>query len=148
MRRTTFLILAGMLAAGNIVWAHHSFSSQFDVSKPSHLEGKVVRVEWERPHVLISLNVKDSTGATAEWTVEASQISLFEFNGWFKDSVTPGMNVRVGGYPAKNGSKLFGSTGFTLVDTRRVFKTSPCWMLSNTTPQEFRPERCPVPDVP
>ena len=55
MRRLTiaFLSIAALPMLG-----HHTFSSEFDASKPLNLTGKVSKVEWQDPHVYIYLDVK------------------------------------------------------------------------------------------
>jgi hypothetical protein len=95
------------------------------------------------------LNVKQSPGATVEWRVEVNQVFALQRVGWNKDTVVPGMDVRVGGYPAKNGDREFVSTTFTILATQRVFKTPPgCWAMAGETLPDAQNLRCTIPEVP
>ena len=119
------------------------------MSKPLHIEGEVLRVQWQNPHAYVALNVKNSSGATAEWRVEVSNPSILQLLGWRKDTVVPGMSVRVGGYPSKDGTRTFGSTVFTILSTQRVFKTPACWWGPKAvTLADIQNSKCPIADVP
>lgn len=145
---TLLAVLASPIAG------HHSFSAEFDLTKPTHVEGKVTKVEWGLPHVVVVVTGKNSNGSTVEWRVQTSQPDILQLLGWDKGTVMPGMEVRVGGYPPKSpGDKDFGSTTFTITGaTPRVFKTPICWNASNRTTlanlADLQYPRCGVPEVP
>jgi hypothetical protein len=106
MKRSLLLVLAlGLLATVPMV-AHHSFSAEFDNSKPLTIRGYVTKVDWQNPHVWIYLNVKDEkSGATANWGFEMGPPHLLQGGGWTRTSVKIGDEIIVGGFLAKNGSK-------------------------------------------
>jgi Family of unknown function (DUF6152) len=54
--------IAAALAAAVPMFAHHSFSAEFDAQKRVNLKGTVVKVEWMNPHIWIYLDVKDANG--------------------------------------------------------------------------------------
>ena len=62
-------VLMGILAAIP-VFAHHSFSAEFDSTKVVTLTGTVTKVEWANPHARIYLDVKDDKGMIVNWDFE------------------------------------------------------------------------------
>ena len=101
--------------------AHHSFSAEFDGSKLIELKGTVTRIDWANPHVYFYLDVKDDKGNTSNWGCEAASPGSLHRQGWNRDSLKVGDQVIVGGYPARDGSKLADARRVTLPDGRRIF---------------------------
>ena len=101
--------------------AHHSFSAEFDGSKLIELKGVVTRIEWTNPHVYFYVDVKDDKGNTTNWGCEAASPGSLHRQGWSRDSLKVGDQVIVGGYPARDGSKLADARRVTLPDGRRIF---------------------------
>jgi hypothetical protein len=105
--------------------AHHSFSAEFDGGKLIELKGVVTRIEWTNPHVYFYLDVKDDKGNTTNWGCEAASPGSLHRQGWTRDSLKVGDQVIVGGYPARDGSKLADARRVTLPDGRRIFGGTP-----------------------
>ena len=105
--------------------AHHSFSAEFDGGKLIELKGIVTRIEWTNPHVYFYLDVKDDKGNTTNWGCEAASPGSLHRQGWNRDSLKVGDQVIVGGYPARDGSKLADARRITLPDGRRIFGGTP-----------------------
>jgi len=61
--------VAAVLAilAGSPVVAHHSFSTEYDKTKPVSVTGVVRKVEWRNPHIWFYVDVKDSRGQVTTW---------------------------------------------------------------------------------
>jgi hypothetical protein len=114
---------AAMLALP--LFAHHSFSAQFDAAKPVILEGVVTKVDWFNPHVYFYVDVKDAKGATANWACETGAPNGLIRQGWKRDSLKVGDRVTVSAYLAKDGSKTVDARVVTLADGRRIFAGSP-----------------------
>jgi Family of unknown function (DUF6152) len=122
VRRTVALPAALVAVALAIpAMAHHSFSAEFDGGKLIELKGVVTRIEWANPHVYFYLDVKDEKGNTSNWGCEAASPGSLHRQGWNRDSLKVGDQVIVGGYPARDGSKLADARRVTLPDGRRIF---------------------------
>lgn len=121
--RKLFAVLAAIVALALAIptFAHHSFSAEFDGSKLIELKGVVTRIEWTNPHVYFYLDVKDDKGNTTNWGCEAASPGSLHRQGWSRDSLKVGDQVIVGGYPARDGSKLADARRVTLPDGRRIF---------------------------
>jgi hypothetical protein len=105
--------------------AHHSFSAEFDGTKPVEMKGVVTKVAWANPHVYFYIDVKDGKGDIVNWGCETGGPGGLRRAGWTHDSMKPGDQVTVDGYLAKDGSHLIDARNVTLPDGRKVFVGSP-----------------------
>ena len=106
-------VVAALLAAIP-VWAHHSFSAEYDSSKRLSLKGKMVAFEWVNPHSWIHVEVTNPDGSKTLWKGETPPVNVLYRNGWTKprveDMVKKGEIVTLEGQAAKDGSNhLFAS---------------------------------------
>jgi uncharacterized protein DUF6152 len=97
----TVAVLA-VLAIAAPAWAHHPFDSEFDTNAPVKLSGKVTKISWSDPHVVVQLGVADAGGQTREWNFEAASPSAMQNKGWQKDTLKEGEQVTIQGYRAKS----------------------------------------------
>ena len=123
--------LAGLVAAGGLflcttaVWAHHAFTAEFDSSQPIKLQGTVTKMEWINPHAWIHIDVKGDDGKVASWMVECGTPNTLLRRGFTRNTVTPGMEIVVDGYKAKDGSNRANGRDVTFPDGRKLFLGSP-----------------------
>src|SRR5262245_64253865 len=92
------------------VFAHHSFSAEFDRNKRVSLTGIITSVKWQNPHVYFYIDVKDKdTNKVTNYGVELGSPNGVLGNGLSRDVLKVGMVVSMDGSMAKDGSnKLKG----------------------------------------
>jgi hypothetical protein len=101
--------------------AHHSFSAEFDGTKPVRLTGHITRIEWTNPHSYFYLDVKDSRGAVSNWACESGNPGALSRRGWKKGDIKLGDPLIVDGFLSKDGSRLIDARRVNLADGRTVY---------------------------
>jgi len=128
MKRTMIALAAtvvALLAVGVPVFAHHSFSAEFDSKQQVELQGFVTKVEWTNPHVWFYINVKDpETGRMTNWGFEMGPPHGLQAQGWQRETMKLGDEVRVNGSRAKNGSNKVNARNVILVKTGKKMGTA------------------------
>jgi len=99
--------------------AHHSFSAEFDSTKPVRLEGKVVKMEWTNPHTWLYLDV-EKDGQVQHWAVEGGAPGVLLRNGWNKHSLPEGTKIIVNGFQSKDGAFRANSRNIEFPDGRKL----------------------------
>ena len=84
--------------------AHHSFSAEFDITKPIKLMGAITEMRWSNPHAWIYIDVKDAEGKVVNWAIELSAANQLYRRGWRREDVVIGAVVTVEGWLARNGT--------------------------------------------
>jgi|SRR5579862_5467433 len=113
--------LALALALPVLVSAHHTISALYDITTLVTLNGIVVEVDWEFPHVLLHLAVRGGDGARVDWTIEMRAPNIMRREGVPADSIKVGDAIAMDVFAAKDGSRKAAAETITLATgTRRV----------------------------
>ncbi|HTW66812.1 MAG TPA: DUF6152 family protein [Bryobacteraceae bacterium] len=104
--------------------AHHSFSAEYDATKPVKVSGVVTKVEWTNPHIWFFVDAKDADGKVTHWAFSGGAPGQLMRRGITKDVIQPGMMIDVEGFRAKDGSNNANGSKVTFPDGRMVFTAS------------------------
>lgn len=99
--RRVLLFLAGVLAAGAAVSAHHSYGATYDTSKEIKLEGKLVQFVYRNPHSFVHVQAPDRSGAMQRWSVEWAGTAQLDNQGIKRESLKVGDVVVIVGRPSR-----------------------------------------------
>ena len=119
-----FIAALGLLALATPSLAHHSFSAEYDGSKPVTITGILKSVDWRNPHIYYLVEVKDDSGKTATWTLEGYPPNMLvrRPEGWTRDKVLTkiGDRVTVMGWMSRMGGTAAHSRQFTFSDGSKM----------------------------
>lgn len=97
------------------VFAHHSFSAEFDRNKRVSLTGVITSVKWQNPHVYFYIDVKDKdTNKVTNYGIELGSPNGVLGNGLSRDILKVGMVVSLDGSMAKDGSNKLNGSNITV----------------------------------
>ena len=101
------VVVTGALWAGiSPLWAHHSVSSVFEMTRRISVTGTLTKVDWINPHVFIAMEGKADDGKFQQWTFESNPPSWYRSVGLARADFARviGRTVTVEGVRAKNDS--------------------------------------------
>lgn len=116
-------VLAFAICAAPLL-AHHSFSAEYDSTKPVKVTGVVTKIQWTNPHIWFFIDVKDENGTVANWGFSGAPPGVLMRRGITKDALKPGDVVKVEGFRARDGSTNGSGGVVTFADGRKVFTAS------------------------
>ena len=96
-------IFIGLVFLPATVSAHHSFSAWFDRARLTELEGELVEVRWQNPHVGFTIRTTDEAGQQTLWDTQTFAVSGISRWGITAELFSVGDWVKVAGNPSKRG---------------------------------------------
>ena len=75
--KTAIILTAALLLAVGSLWAHHSPSAEFDMSKRITVSGVLTKVDWINPHITLAMEVKNESGKVETWSFESNPPAWF-----------------------------------------------------------------------
>ena len=111
------LIVFAVLSAGSL-WAHHSPSAEFDMTKRFTVAGTLTKVDWINPHIVVDVDVKGESGKVENWRFESNPPSWFRRVGVSRSEIAKGIGqtVKVEAVRAKDGTLYGYMQKLTLAD--------------------------------
>jgi hypothetical protein len=103
--RVAILLALALFAARLPILAHHG-NAEFDLTQSLTLKATITEFVWSNPHSVIYFDVRNDHGNVTRWSCETVQPALLHRNGWTRDSLKPGDEVRLTLHPAKNGQPV------------------------------------------
>jgi len=113
-------IILGVLLVSGPLLAHHG-EANYDTTKIVSVKGTVTEFKFVNPHVEVSLDVKNETGAVEKWVAEArSPAMLARYGSWDKNTIKTGDVITASGHRTKNGTNFLRLTTIVLADGREM----------------------------
>jgi hypothetical protein len=131
MRLALPLALALVAAAGPAVGGHHTVASTYDATRAVTLTGTITSVQWQNPHVVYQLAVKDAAGAAVDWAIESRHLQGMRHDGLEMDRIKPGDTVTMRVMLALDGSRRAATVSVTLADGQTI---RVCTVTNNQCP--------------
>jgi len=115
--------------------AHHSFAGFYDRNRVIEVEGVITELSWRNPHGHLGLEVTDSSGRSAQWTVETGSISILRVRGLDPEFAKVGDRVRIAGEASVRSDTAMYAQQMLLADGREVLlsiNVEPRWTDAET----------------
>jgi hypothetical protein len=84
--------------------AHHTISAIYDIEKLVTLKGVVTEVDWQNPHVVIHVDVKNDDGSVVSWNVETRAIYILKRQGLDRGVIKTGDAASMDVFVARDGA--------------------------------------------
>ena len=98
MKNMLIAAAALTIALPATAYAHHGWSS-YDASKVLTVTGQFKTVSWANPHGMATMNWKGK-----QWRVILAPTARMEARGLTQAMIAPGKQVKLVGYPRRDGS--------------------------------------------
>jgi hypothetical protein len=120
------LFVAVFLVSLNAAFAHHSAAGLFSPDIEKTINGTVKQWNFVNPHPALILDIKTPAGAVEEWRVEFAAVrQLSSGQGWTRNTMKPGDEVKIVGYPYFGGKKTMFAVRVTLPNGKEHVVRSP-----------------------
>ena len=103
------------------VFAHHSWTAEYDAKKPVTVKGVVTKVEWTNPHTHFYVDSTDAGGKVTNWNFEMASTPALERAGWSRKTLPVGTQVTVSGFAGRSVAERAIVTSFKGPDGKEFF---------------------------
>ena len=119
------ILTVGLFLATVPLAAHHSWTADYDASKPVTVKGVVSKVEWTNPHTHFYIDVKDANGSVTTWNFEMASTIALQRSGWSRRTLQVGDEVTISGFGGRAVMTRAVASSIVTADGREVFKGTP-----------------------
>ena len=103
-------MIAGLFVVSIPMWAHHG-ALRWDTKQSATISGQVREFDWQNPHPLLLLDVKNDKGIIETWAIEFHPPNaMARALGWNRNTFKAGDQITIYGNPERSGQPL--SNGF------------------------------------
>lgn len=118
IRKIALPFCIAALSAGS-AYAHHSFAVHFEAEASKEVKGVVDSFRFANPHGMLYFTVTEN-GQSAQWRAETNSPNILRRRGWNKDTLKPGDEITVLGFPARDGTNYMRISKITFADGREL----------------------------
>jgi Family of unknown function (DUF6152) len=111
-------VVLGILAPTAL--AHHS-SSMFAFNQRVTVEGTIVKVAWQNPHVYLTIESPGPDGKPMQQDVQAASLSMIKGFGLTREMLATGTHVKIDAAAQKSGTDHLLWGGFVTFDDGSVY---------------------------
>ena len=120
MKYAVSLIVAiALCMTGSVgVRAHHSGSEYAQTTV--EIEGTLLEVAWQNPHVHFFVRAKDATGNLVTWDIEANSLSILRRTDATPENLKVGDTVKVAGAPSRRTANRMWAMNILAANGREI----------------------------
>jgi hypothetical protein len=135
MRAVARLALIAFAAAGAArVFAHHAFSTEFDVNLEGKVEGTVTKVWWANPHIRYDVDMRMPDGTVEHWSLHPpGNLPTYRREKWTPETLQAGDHVVATGNLGRDGAKKLYATCIELDNGRQLGRCVDSGTVSEVT---------------
>jgi hypothetical protein len=95
MKRVVSLVVL----TATMAYGHHS-GSEYDRSRVIEIQGKLLEIAWQNPHVHFAVLSKDASGKAITWDIEANSLSILRRTDATPENLKVGDTIKIAGSPS------------------------------------------------
>jgi hypothetical protein len=112
------LVIAWWMMRPVEIGAHHSGSEYAPTTV--EIEGTLLEVAWQNPHVHFFLRAKDEKGALVTWDIEANSLSILRRTDATPENLKVGDTVKVAGAPSRRAPNRMWAMNILAANGREI----------------------------
>jgi uncharacterized protein DUF6152 len=117
--RSVMAVLSAALVIASVsVRAHHS-GSEYDRTTVE-IQGTLLEVAWQNPHVHFFVRAKDADGKQATWDIEANSLSILRRTDATPENLKVGDTVKVAGSPSRRAPNRMWASNILAANGREI----------------------------
>ncbi len=95
------VVALGFVVTSPPVEAHHASGPFYDDTKSVEVVGEVTSFNFRNPHSFLFIRGEIESGEMVDWEVEMGAAVSMSRNGWTRESISTGDQIRVVGQPSR-----------------------------------------------